>query len=135
MILLTTKVQENKIDQQHIPPSTSPPPSHPPVSPSFSGRSIQNVTAKEAYVCSSTASSSISLTSNLLFTAPAAVTPAPFPFPFAVFELELLLLRGLDVVICSSSIKSSISSPSRPLSSHVSQHPQTTTKPQTQNTE
>jgi len=62
--------------------------------------------------CSSTTSSSISLTSNLLLTAPAGPVP---PIPLAVFEFELLRRRGLDVVMCSCSIKSSISSPSRPL--------------------
>ena len=60
---------------------------------------------------SSTASSSISSTSNLLLTPP--VTPPPFPV--GTSEWELLRRWGLEVVICSSSRISSISSPSRPL--------------------
>jgi hypothetical protein len=67
--------------------------------------SSEEVEAPSVGSCSSTASSSISLTSNLFL----------MGAPLACLEFEFDRRRGLLVVMCSSSKMSSISSPSRPL--------------------
>jgi hypothetical protein len=105
-ILSITQSTIQSMDQNPRPPSKE---SRWDASCVYDWVSSEEVDAPSVGCCSSTASSSISLTSNLFL----------IGAPLACLELEFDRRRGLLVVMCSSSKMSSISSPSRPLP-HVS---------------